>query len=391
MTNLMAASNQWATRPDDQRFRTLEDLAAAVESRYELSHERNNLNLRSLHLDYDDNNNLFMRGHNGASVQFTNWSFGQFSTLVGAPAGYLRKLPAPLAKLNLEYQLESGTTSRDDVKLLYTYGVDGLATGEARAFTSTTYGRIYDRQIVNAIQNMNADGRWTVPTPFKRADGSGDVAPFVVDKRSTTFYASDRDVFIFLVDEQRPIEVDGQAYFRGFYVWNSETGYATFGLASFLYSYVCANRIIWDAREVKELRIKHSKNAPERFIEQAAPALAAMSEASAQPIIDVIHEAKATRLGKTVAEVEKWLASKGFGRYESQKATILAAQGGDTGSSGDPTNLWDVIQGGTAAARQIAHADTRTKVEREWSSLLRYAGKAIQSADTLPNASEDVF
>jgi hypothetical protein len=141
---------------------------------------------------------------------------------------------------------------------------------------------------------------------------------------------------------------------------------------------------------VKELRIKHTKNAPERFIAQAAPALAAMAEASPQPIIDVIHKAKATRLGKTVADVENWLKSKGFGRYESKIATNLAAQGGDTGSSGDPTSLWDVIQGGTAAARQISHTDTRVKAERQWSSLLRYAGTSIKEVpDTDPFADDD--
>ncbi|MGI9145754.1 MAG: hypothetical protein ACR2IK_04260 [Chloroflexota bacterium] len=49
----------------------------------------------------------------------------------------------------------------------------------------------------------------------------------------------------------------------------------------------------------------------------------------------------------------------------------MAARGGDTGSSGDPTNLWDVVQGGTAAARAIGHADSRLDVERRWSDLLR--------------------
>jgi hypothetical protein len=63
--------------------------------------------------------------------------------------------------------------------------------------------------------------------------------------------ASDRDVFVFLVDEARPIELDSQAYYRGFYIWNSEVGKAAFGLASFLYSYVYANRIVWGARDVK--------------------------------------------------------------------------------------------------------------------------------------------
>jgi len=171
-----------------------------------------------------------------------------------------------------------------------------------------------------------------------------------------------------LSTKARPIDVDGQTYFRGFYTWNSEVGKATFGLATFLYSYVCANRIIWGARDVEELRIRHTHPAPDRFGEQA---LVAMSEASPQPIVEAIQKAKTTRVGKTVAEVEAWLAKKGFGRVETKLAVELAARGGDTGSSGDPTNVWDLVQGGTAAARAIGHTDSRLEAERRWSSLLR--------------------
>ncbi len=51
-----------------------------------------------------------------------------------------------------------------------------------------------------------------------------------ITKDTTTLYASDRDVFLFLVDDLNPIEAgrlpDGSPdfYFRGFYCWNSEVG-----------------------------------------------------------------------------------------------------------------------------------------------------------------------
>jgi len=114
-------------------------------------------------------------------------------------------------------------------------------------------------------------GRVVLGTLARRSHACGDCSPLncatrwtgkaydgVNSKRATTLYASDCDVFIFLVNEARPIDVDGQTYFRGFYTWNSEVGKATFGRASFLYSYVCANRIIWGARDVEELRIRHT-------------------------------------------------------------------------------------------------------------------------------------
>jgi hypothetical protein len=361
MTTLDAASSQWATRPDDERFLTLDDLAASVDARRDLSFA-SDVRLDSLAISNDADGDLLLTSPDGQPVAFTNWSFGQLASLIGAPASYLRKLPAPLARVNLEWGIEGSDAVLERAKLLYQPPAQSAADGQVRAFTSTTYGRIWDADVVHAVQKINQDDRWQVP--LKAYDG-------VNSKRATTLYASDRDVFIFLVDEVRPIDVDGQTYFRGFYAWNSEVGRATFGLASFLYSYVCANRIIWGARDVEELRIRHTHLAPERFIEQAQPALAAMSEASTQPIIQAIQKAKSTRVGKTVAEVEAWLAKKGFGRVESKVAVELAAHGGDTGSSGDPTNVWDLVQGGTAAARGIGHTDARLDSERRWSSLLR--------------------
>jgi hypothetical protein len=217
---------------------------------------------------------------------------------------------------------------------------------------------------------MNADGRWRIPTPFRTVADASSPSGFVPDKRSTTLYASDRDIFLFLVDESNPIEVDGQAYFRGFYTWNSEVGKATFGLATFLYSMVCANRIIWGANQIEELRIRHTHLGPENFIRQATPALQAIADSSPQPIVNAIKAAKAKEVAETNQGVEEFLAKKGFGKLEAKVAMQKAAEGGDTGSKGNPRNLWDLIAGGTAAAREIPNQDDRVDAEKAWSRLL---------------------
>ena len=250
---LDAASRQWASRPDDQRFLTLEDLAASVGARRELS-RASDVRLDSLALSHDADGDLLLTSPDGQHIAFTNWSFGQLASLIGAPASYLRKLPAPLARVNLEWGLEGSDAGREQANMLYQPPTESATDGQVRAFTSTTYGRIWDVDVVRAVQKINQDNRWHVP--LKAYDGQN-------SKRATTLYWSDRDVFIFLVDEARPIDVDGQSYFRGFYTWNSEVGKATFGLATFLYSYVCANRIIWGARDVEELRIRHTHLAPD--------------------------------------------------------------------------------------------------------------------------------
>src|SRR3954467_10248104 len=93
-----------------------------------------------------------------------------------------------------------------------------------------------------------------------------------ITAETTTFYASDRDVFVFLVDDLNPIEAgrlpDGSPdlYFRGFYAWNSEVGSRTLGIASFFLRAVCQNRTLWGVEQFEELTIRHSKYAASRSL-----------------------------------------------------------------------------------------------------------------------------
>jgi hypothetical protein len=304
------------------------------------------------------------------AATLSHWSFGQLANMAGLDTATLRKLPAALAGDALEYRFQFSEAGLDDKQVLLTAD-SGRGLAQVRSANGPKYGRIWDGQLVRAVENMNQDNRWTVPSEFNRTEG------FVVTKANTTLFASDRDVFIFLVDEHNPISIGDQTYFRGFYTYNSETGNRSFYVATFLYSYVCCNRIIWGARDFEELRMRHTSAAPERFLEEAVPALKAISDSSPEPIITAIRAAQATRVQETPKKVAAWLERKGFSRYQAATAIVMAEQGYTSGSSGDPTNLWDLVQGGTAAARSIGNQDTRLATERQWSDLLRHAGTTI--------------
>ena len=168
-TTLQAASTQWASRPDDQRYLSLDDLAAAVGARRDLS-RASNVRLDSLTVDNDQDGQILLTPPDGqfCPVPFTNWSFGQLASMVSAPAAYLRKLPAPLARVNLQYGLEDTDGGRQDAKLLYRPSIESSVDGEVRAFTSTSYGRIWDAQVVAAVQRINQDNRWHVPLKVRR-------------------------------------------------------------------------------------------------------------------------------------------------------------------------------------------------------------------------------
>src|SRR3546814_13118679 len=75
----------------------------------------------------------------------TNWSFGQLSSLVGAPASYLRGLPAALAGINLHHGLLSHRA--EQVKLPKTH--EGRS--DLRAVSGPASGPLLDHNMVAAI------------------------------------------------------------------------------------------------------------------------------------------------------------------------------------------------------------------------------------------------
>ena len=108
-------SSEWFSRPADQRFLSLSDLHRSVKARADRSRART-LESRDVRVearrDDGDRLSLILPGE-PEPVAPTHWSFGQLASLVGAPAGYLRQLPAAVAGINLQYGLSHrGGSSR---------------------------------------------------------------------------------------------------------------------------------------------------------------------------------------------------------------------------------------------------------------------------------------
>ena len=260
-------SSEWFSRPADERFLSLSELFASVNGRAERSRTRTveSAAVRVEASRTDAERLALVLPGSDAPVAPTHWSFGQLASLVGAPAAYLRQLPASLAGINLQYGLSSHRA--EQVKTLES----GDGRVELRAVTGPDYGRIYDRELVAAVQriagNGTGDTRWKVPGTLDW--GTGRYNPHVdITQDTTTLYASDRDVFLFLVDDLNPIEAgrlpsgEPDLYFRGFYCWNSEVGAKTLGLASFFLRAVCQNRNLWGVEDFEEITIRHSSSPP---------------------------------------------------------------------------------------------------------------------------------
>lgn len=364
MQVITKASQQWASRPADERYTSLYDMqrhfhkirdesyASAVSSR-KIEFQAENATDLSVVIDHP--------GDVGGEFDATHHSFEQICSLVTAPAGYLRSLDARLVADNLNYGLKFKRDAKDTGILVQRNGHHTL-----RAATGPNYGRIWNADVVDELVNRFGDGvtgDFRVPGEFGKA--------VTVNDRNTTLYASDRDMFVFLADETNRIEIsdrrDGKSgsLARGFYIWNSEVGDKTLGIGTFLFDYVCMNRTIWGVQQFAEVTVRHTAKAPDRFLEEIKPTLIGISQASDKPIKEAIKAAQDHKLG---ADVNDFMAKR-FGRklVDKFQAQHMIEEGRPIESR------WDVSVAVTAYARGMDHQDSRVNLEREAGKLLDLA------------------
>lgn len=367
-TTDMAVSNQWKSRPYDQRFTTLNDLYAFVQHNHAISRELPAIEGRDMSVCMNANYDDLVIDVKGESYEMTHYSFGQLCQRAKAPAAYLRNgLPMSLSAECLNHSLRNA----EDPMMPY---VMKNGRSEVRALTSPTYGRIYDKDVVDAVMVMNDSdgGRWKVPGVLNW--GTGKHNPHVdVTKENTTLYASDRDLFVFLCDDLHPVKVgtlpngDDDLLFRGFYVQNSEVGNASFSLTTMYMRAVCQNRILWGVEQRQELVFRHSSGAPEKFMREALPSLRSFSCHNSQLLLDGVNAAKRPTLPSARPEKLQWIANN-TGLTLQRSASVLELV--ELEENRYAESVWDVAQGITALARRIPYQDQRIELERTAKRLL---------------------
>lgn len=362
-STLTAASNEWASRPDDERFLNLPELHDHCMDLRERSASKV-VSSRALTVSPapdDARGGLIVTGGNGSSANISNYAFGQLASLGNTPAGFVRTLPAPLAADCINYGLKFRRDA-EDVGVLLTRADTRHGLPQLRAATGPRYGRIWNSDITQALMDRFGDGRtgdWRIPGEFGKQ--------VEITKANTTLYAGDRDMFVFLADEENRIEIpnrrDGQSggLARGFFVWNSEVGSKSLGLAFFLFDFVCMNRMVWGVEQFQEHRIRHSVSAPDRWLEEIAPVLIEYANASAEPVRDRIIAAQAAKLTR----VDEFLAKRFSARQATQFMEVHQRE------EGRPIEtMWDAVTAVTAHAKTIEHQDLRVELERKGGALL---------------------
>ena len=224
------------------------------------------------------------------------------------------------------------------------------------AFTGPDYGRIWDSEVIETLIRALEGTGWHVPSahPSHGSEHAG-------------LYASDRDMFAFLVHDEHPIEVGSAKLGKGFFLWNSETGASSFGLTTFLYNYTCGNHVVLGAEQVQDLRIVHRMRARGRFASEAISMLNEFVENRplTVSIRGIVERAMEHRIGTSLEDVLKWFAPKPFTKREVIHGFQTGQAEGD-----DATTVWGIVQGLTAHARNLTHIDARVNLERRAGALL---------------------
>jgi hypothetical protein len=241
---------------------------------------------------------------------------------------------------------------------------------ELAAVTGPRYGRIWNADVAKALRDRFGDGvtgDFTVPGEFG-------VGLEKVTKANTTIYAGDRDMFVFLADEKHRVSVPNRRggksgeLARGFFVWNSEVGARTFGIGTFLFDFVCCNRIVWGAEGYQEITLRHTVSAPERFLEEVSPAIEAYAHKSSDSITTAIEAAQKARIEPE--KVDDFL-NKRFTRNQAKAIRLAHLADEDRPIE----SLWDVTVGATAYARGIKYQDERVDIERKAGAVMALASK----------------
>jgi len=378
--DLMTASHQWSKRPDDERFWGIPDLLAATRK---LRAECSTAMVRIQDLSVEVvNREPMLVGKRGAPASFTHSGFGQISSLVGAPASYLRTLQPELAASCLQ----AGLASRSGDLALLLHG--NPSAHSVHAVTSQRYQRVWDSEIVESLEPLLDQG-WRTP-PARPAPGSTDprIRPAtqadVLDSQGMLsiqigdmigpagayFGQGAPSLFVMLVQEGVAAESGDRTLNQFALISHDVTGKGALRLTGGLYDHVCGNHILWGARTTRSMSIRHLGHRARNKI-QGAVVQNLTSES--QSYDQLIASARDHILGTGKLDTVDALYQR---RITSRKNLDLAYGVAERNEDayGAPTTAWGMSSGLQEVAQRSPYADQRHVIDVAASRVLDLAG-----------------
>ena len=179
-----SAHRQWASRPPDERYASVQALYDAARARRLRLEERTT---HTVHVQTEAvGPDVVLRDTSGRTAALTNWSFGQLASLASAPPSYLRTLPAVIASAAINHGLTR--IERDQCQLF----VDRSEPMTVHAITSPRYARVHHDELAGRVLDLMADHpAWQLPFGYR--DGV-----YGAERVPSGAYLGDRDMFVFV-------------------------------------------------------------------------------------------------------------------------------------------------------------------------------------------------
>ncbi len=344
MTNLTQASRQLFTRSADERYASLPDLLRATSEMKDRC--KNTMISRSdLHPVVHDNS-LSFKSPAHLPAHLNDWSFTQLCHLAGASKDTVNRLKADTA-VRVFTDLFASRDKRED-------NLQALVQDDRiiRSMNGQGYRRLWNSELVALLMEYAID----FTPPQKGFNGA------------TGLYAGEQDMFCFLIDPCGWVEIGGEAFAPGFFVWNSEVGRRSIGITTFWFQSICSNHIVWDATEISEYTRRHTGMVDNALseIRRVIETLVATRDARKDSFAGVIANAMETRYGHDVQEVTKQLVAAGFVKALAHRAATIAEEKGRF-------SVWAVVDALTQLNREHAFAGSRSEADTKAASLLTLA------------------
>jgi len=364
MNTIATAARQYATRPADERYPTVQAMIDAALYDKDHSAERT-YNAKDLRV-VPAGTSLALASPKG-QAEFTHWSFGQLARTLGAPASYLRELPPVLAAECMNHGLQSSPVGTSLNLLARANG----GTPTIRACTSDTYGRVWDAPLYSAIQNqILSDGQWSTPPtwtgePAGAYRGDRDSFLIVVNGGSIVSDPSARNSRMMGGDSGGPS--DGSTMFRGLMIRNSEVGAASVSIERILFRYICGNHMLWGAVMDRQFRRRHiGSHVLRDVMREIATTAFDWTHASTQRDDAIIKALIEHEIASTKEAVVDELRKCGATKDQAESAYARCEQS----ESASPRSFWGLAQGMTRLSQETTYQDARYDLDKIAAQIL---------------------
>jgi hypothetical protein len=394
--NLTEASHQWAKRPADERFWGLNDLLDALQTQKTDSreYERKVSGVRAVAYQAPgvDQPDLYISAGQTPALA-TNWAFGQLCRYADSPPSYLATLPAELAVNCINNGLNK---YRDDTVNMFMQQNKTEGKLVLRSFLTDHYNRLYNSDVVlNGLRPATECG-WMVPParpspmtdPRSRPATVEDIVPgqdnFGLSVKvgdmiaPAGVYASDRDMFVFMVNPERVFDDGVKGLMRGFFMWNSEVGAGAFKMKTFMLESVCGNHICYGATQVKEVKVVHKGRAIDSMAQQVKITMKTYGEMGESGERQMITKARSYELGKTKEEVIEMLFNMkqlGLSKGDIESSYDTAVRWEHTAKA-SPRTAWGLVHGLTRFSQTKPYTDERHRLDSAGGKLLQLVDKS---------------